>query len=152
MEFWVGHRTLLFNLSHSMTKQTKWLVSPAKPRISLGIYTVWSEASLSAWRNIGSLAIHWVHSEDSDQSGRIPRLNWVFTGRTCHLLVWSCCGSFVSLFNNPEIKEPRHGKITKRVCAQRRTQAFFMRTEKTLIRLGGCPGWCESSLGAQPHC
>ena len=29
-----------------------------------------------------------------------------------------------------------------------RTQAFFMRTAKTLIRLGGCPGW--SSLGAQP--
>ena len=23
---------------------------------------------------------------------------------------------------------------------------------KTLIRLGGCPGWCESSLGAQSLC
>ena len=30
-----------------------------------------------------------------------------------------------------------------------RTQAFFMRKAKTLIRLGGCPGWSESSLGAQ---
>ena len=29
-----------------------------------------------------------------------------------------------------------------------RSQAFFMRTVKTLIRLGGCPGWSESSLGA----
>ena len=29
-----------------------------------------------------------------------------------------------------------------------RTHAFFMRTAKTLIRLGGCPGWSESSLGA----
>ena len=27
--------------------------------------------------------------------------------------------------------------------------SFFMRTAKTLIRLGGCPGWSESSLGAQ---
>ena len=27
-----------------------------------------------------------------------------------------------------------------------------MRTAKTLIRLGGCPGWSESSLGAQPLC
>ena len=27
-----------------------------------------------------------------------------------------------------------------------------MRTAKSLIRLGGCPGWSESSLGAQPHC
>ena len=26
------------------------------------------------------------------------------------------------------------------------------RTAKTLTRLGGCPGWAESSLGAQPHC
>ena len=29
------------------------------------------------------------------------------------------------------------------------TPDFFMRTAKTLIRLGGCPGWSESSLGAQ---
>ena len=29
-----------------------------------------------------------------------------------------------------------------------RTQGFFMRTAKTLIRLGGCPGWSESLLGA----
>ena len=34
---------------------------------------------------------------------------------------------------------------------QLRTQAFFMRTANTLIRLGGCPGWSESSMGAQPH-
>ena len=32
-----------------------------------------------------------------------------------------------------------------------RAQCFFMRTAKTLNRLGGCPGWSESSLGAQPH-
>ena len=30
-----------------------------------------------------------------------------------------------------------------------RTQAFFMRTAKTLIRLGRCPVWSESSLGAK---
>ena len=29
-----------------------------------------------------------------------------------------------------------------------RTKAFFMWTAKTLIRLGGCTGWSESSLGA----
>ena len=28
---------------------------------------VWSESSLSAWRSIESLAIHWAHSEDSYQ-------------------------------------------------------------------------------------
>ena len=29
-----------------------------------------------------------------------------------------------------------------------RTQGFYMRTAKTLVRLGGCSGWSESSLGA----
>ena len=29
-----------------------------------------------------------------------------------------------------------------------RAQAFFMWTAKTLIRLGRCPGWSQSSLGA----
>ena len=33
-----------------------------------------------------------------------------------------------------------------------RTQAFFMRTAKTLIRLGGCPSWSESLLGTQSLC
>ena len=44
------------------------------------------QSSLSAWRKLGSLATHWAHSEDADQTGRM------------------------------------------------------------LIRLGGCPGWSESSL------
>ena len=30
-----------------------------------------------------------------------------------------------------------------------RAQCFFMQTVKTLIRLGRCPGWSESLLGAQ---
>ena len=38
------------------------------------------------------------------------------------------------------------------LSGQLRTQGSFMRTAKTLIRLGGCPGWSESSLGAQPFC
>ena len=32
---------------------------------------------------------------------------------------------------------------------QLRAQCFFMRTRKTLIKLGGCPDWSESSLGKQ---
>ena len=57
-------------------------VRPAKTQISLGIRPVWSESSLSAWRNLGSLATHWAHSEDSDQTGQMPRLIWVFAGST----------------------------------------------------------------------
>ena len=42
-----------------------------------------------------------------------------------------------------------------RLCAdcalswQLRTQCFFKRTAKALIRLGGCPCWSESSLGSK---
>ena len=76
-----------------MTKPTKWHMRPAMTQISLGIRPVWSESSLSAWRKLGSLATHWAHSEDSDQTGRMPRLIWVFVGRTATLLVLSWGGS-----------------------------------------------------------
>ena len=81
----------LANMSWHMTKPIKWPVRPAKTQISLGIRPVWSESLLSAWRNIGPLTTYWVHSEDSDQTGQMPRLIWVFAGRTCHFvgfLVW----------------------------------------------------------------
>ena len=76
-----------YYLSRLMTKPTKWHVCPAKTQISPGILPVWSESSLSALRNIGSLATHWAHSEDSDQTGRMPRLIRVFDGRTLILFV-----------------------------------------------------------------
>ena len=69
-----------------MTKPTKWFVHPAKTPISLGIRPVWSEASLSTWRKLGSLATHSAHSGDSDQTGRMPRLIWVFPGCTDHFV------------------------------------------------------------------
>ena len=68
-------------------KTNKMTVRPAKTQISLGIRPVWSETSLSAWRNIGPLATHWAHSQDSDQTGRMLRLIWVFAGRTLTLSV-----------------------------------------------------------------
>ena len=45
------------------------------------------------------------------------------------------------------INEPPHDKINK--IGSWGPKCFFMRTAKTLIRLGGCPGWSESSLDAQ---
>ena len=80
-------------MSRDMTKPIKWHVRPAKTQISLGIRPVWSESSLSAWRKLGSWATDWAHSEDSDQTGRMPRLICVFTGHTVTLLVLSCRGS-----------------------------------------------------------
>ena len=72
-------------------------VCPAKTQISLGIRPVWSESSLSAWsawRKLGPLATYWAHSEFSDQTWRMPRLIWIFAGRTATLLVLSRGGSF----------------------------------------------------------
>ena len=60
-------------------KTNKMAVRPAKTQISLGIRPVWSESPLSAWRKLGSLASHWAHSEDSDQTGRMPSCQLVAT-------------------------------------------------------------------------
>ena len=87
------------NMSRLMTKPAKWHVRPAKTQISLGIRPVWSESSLSAWRKLESLATHWAHSEDSDQTGRMPRLIGVFAGRTVILLVFSWGGSILSVYS-----------------------------------------------------
>ena len=73
-------------------------VRPAKTQISLGIRPVWSESSLCAqWVDKGPSFLH-ADSKDSDQTGRMPRLIWVFAGRTLILLVLSFRGSFVSPF------------------------------------------------------
>ena len=61
-------------------------VRSAKTKITLGIRPVWTESSLSAWRKLESLATHWTYSEDSDKTGRMPRLIWVFAGRTDHFV------------------------------------------------------------------
>ena len=70
---------------------------PAKIPISLGGCSGWAESSLGAWRKLGSLATHWAHSEDSDQTGRMLRLSWVFAGRILILLVLSCHSSFYNI-------------------------------------------------------
>ena len=69
----------LNQVSHAMTKPTKW-----------------SESSLSEWRKLGSLDTYWAHSKDSDW----PRLIWVFAGCTVVLLVLSCCGSSILLHSS----------------------------------------------------
>ena len=80
-------RVLIFCASWAASWQNH--VRPAKTQISLGIHPVWSESSLSAWRELRSLATHWAHSKDSDQTGWMRRLIWVFAGRTVVLLVLS---------------------------------------------------------------
>ena len=75
-------------------KINKVTVRPANTQISLGIRPVWSESSLcSQWVAKHPSFLH-AGSEDSDQTGRMPRLTWVFAGRTATLLVLSWGGSF----------------------------------------------------------
>ena len=63
---------------------------------------VWSESSLCVqWIAKDTSFLH-VDSEDSDQTGRMPRLISIFAVRTAILLVLSCRGSHVE-FNNASV-------------------------------------------------
>ena len=81
-------------------KTNKVAVRPAKTQISLGIRPIWSESSPCAqWVAKDPICFH-ADSEDSDQTGRMHRLIWVFAGRTLTLLVLSWGGSFVLLMSD----------------------------------------------------
>ena len=69
-------------------KTNKMTARPAKTdQISLGIRPVWSESSLCAQWVSKDPSFLKADSEDSDQTGRMPRL--IFAGRTVTLLVLS---------------------------------------------------------------
>ena len=153
-----------------MIKPTRWPVRPAKTRVSVGIRPVWSESSLSAWRDLGSLASHNI---PVCFIGLIivfyPILNWE---RAIKLKIWklkifwwshlirrvsrlvvtcvpqcregyyktSCSVNNVinqSMFQLYIVFEPRHDKINKSA-----------RPAKTQISLGIRLVWSESSLCA----
>ena len=81
-------------------KTNRLSVRPAMTQISLGIRPVWSESSLCAqWVDKIPRFLH-ADSEDSDQTGRMPRLIWVFDGHTTILLALSCCGWNENLQND----------------------------------------------------
>ena len=75
-------RTKKYINEQRMTKPTKWHVRWTKTQIS----PIWSESSPCAlWVAKDPSFLH-ADSEDSDQTGRIPRLIWVLTGCTCHFV------------------------------------------------------------------
>ena len=81
-----------FILSCLMTKPTKWHVRPAKTQISLGSRPVWSERCLHEESSLSA-------QRDSDQTGPIPRLIWVFAGHTCHFVCFVMRWLIVCLHN-----------------------------------------------------
>ena len=114
-------------------------VRPAKTQISLGICPVWSESSLCTQRVAKDPSFLHVDSEDSDQTsedsdqtGRMPRLIWLFAGRTLILLVLSCHGSneqaqvkigLITYVNSDGLGEPAQSHSLAR--------AFAVRSPKT---------------------
>ena len=118
-------------MSRLMTKTTIWHVRPAKTQISLGICPVWSESlQCTQWVAEDTMSLH-ADSKDPDQ---MPRLIWVFTGRKDHFT-----GFVMRRLNY--LKKAHRKKMAVTVLKAE--------TVKRLIRLGGCPGLSESSLGAQ---
>ena len=75
-------------------KTNKISVRPAKTQISLGIRPVWSESSLCTQRVDKDPSFLRADSEDSDQTGRMPRLIRIFAWRVVILFVLSCRGSY----------------------------------------------------------
>ena len=80
-------------LPHDRTN--KMTLHPAKTQISLGIHPVWLELGIHPVWLESSLCTQWVakdpsflhvDSEDSDQTGQMPRLIWVFAGQTYHFV------------------------------------------------------------------
>ena len=90
---WLSFIESVHKPSHDETN--KMNVHPAKPQISLGIRPVWSESSLcDQWVAKDARFLH-ADREYSDQTGRMPRLIWIFAGPTLILLVLSCRGSYL---------------------------------------------------------
>ena len=74
-----------------MTKPTKWLC------VQRSLRSAWASAqsdqsSLSAWRKLGSsLATHWAHCEDSDQTGQLGGCpGWSESSLGAHSFCWFC--------------------------------------------------------------
>ena len=119
-------------------KTNNMTVFPAKTQIGLGIHPVWSEFSLSTWRKLGSLATHRVHSEDSYQTGRMPRLIWVFAGCTCHFVGFAtrCLKGFFSVLNKKQnVFLWRKWKIMPFKIIMKYTLVFFYMFSGFLIQM-----------------
>ena len=105
-----------------MTKPTKWSVRPAKTQISLGIRLVWSESLQCAqWV---AMFLH-ADNEDSDQTGRMPRLIWVLSGGQrsfccfCHeaaFVISELCYKETVSQCNYRIREPNCIHVTSKSC------------------------------------
>ena len=77
----------MIELSHYKTNKIAF--EPNEASDQPAIRPVWSESTLSAWEKPASFTTHWAYKEDSDHTGRMSRLIWLFTGRASILLFLS---------------------------------------------------------------
>ena len=68
--------------------QQKWLC--AQRRLRSAWASAQSDQSLCCLHEetLGPLITYWAHSEDSDQTGWMPRLIWVFAGHICNFVAF----------------------------------------------------------------
>ena len=83
------------DLSHNITKPTKWVC--AQRRLRSAWASTQSDQSFRCQHEEKAWVFSYLisASEDSDQTGQMPRLIWVFPGRTVTLLVLSCRNWFI---------------------------------------------------------
>ena len=106
-----------------MTKPTIWHCTQRRLR------SAW--ASLSAWRKLGSLATLWAHSEDCDQTGRMPRSAWA------SLSAWRKLGSLATLWAHSEDSD-QTGRMPRLIWV------FAGRTVSLLVLSWGSAYWACS--------
>ena len=94
---------LYYSFEPRHDKTNKVPVRPAKAQISLGNRPVWSESSLSAhWVAKDPIFLH-ADGEDSDQTGRMPRLIWCLRWAHTHFVGFVMLWLIFSSFKNVQV-------------------------------------------------
>ena len=87
-------------------------------RPSMGIRQVWSESLLCTLKEAIDLKLLHVDGEDSDQTGRMPILIWVYTWRTGHfvgfVMLWLiCCSYSLESYWRKDVQVNRLGSLPR---------------------------------------
>ena len=72
-------------MSRDVTKPAKWVCAQRRLKSAWASAKSYQILRCAQWVAKGPRFLH-VDSEDSDQTGRMPRLIWVFAGRTCSFI------------------------------------------------------------------
>ena len=100
-------------MSHDMTKPTKWACTQRRHRSP--------ESSLCTQWVAKDPSFLQADSEDSDQPGRMPRLIWVFAGRTfillfCHVAAHMLMSLRLWCYLNVPWKSLHDIKLASKIC------------------------------------